>query len=101
MKFEKILIQLPNRALSAFLSDSRIIRESVPEGYYAYGCRHSDNGQIWIAEITDYVLVNHSCDILTTQPVTEIVNGSDIYFDRDDAIKYLNEYIEIEEVETK
>ena len=51
--------------------DMRISRQSIPEGKYAYDCRHDDDGD-WVTPVTIeryFVMVNFAGVFITDTPV--------------------------------
>lgn len=50
--------------------DMRIDRKTVPDGKYAYDCRHDDNGD-WVSPVTieKYVMVNFAGTFITDTPI--------------------------------
>lgn len=48
---------------------SRIDRDTVPGGLYAYDVRHDDDQQGVPCELAKYVLVNHWGTVITDEPV--------------------------------
>ena len=53
----------------ALFTDSRVDRESVPEGYYAYDLRGCDDDPIYPATVENHVLVNFAGTIITREPI--------------------------------
>ena len=54
--------------LQALFTNSRIDRNSLPEGIYAYDIRHSDDGDEF-ATIQKKVIVNHAGTIITKEEI--------------------------------
>ena len=50
---------------AALFTDSRVDRESIPEGYYAYDIRGCDDDPIYPATVENHVLVNFAGTIIT------------------------------------
>lgn len=83
----------------ALFTSLRILRDQLPEEVYAYDVRHSDDGMD-VAEIKEFVMVNHMGTIITKQPIEMDEHGSRIIIDDEDFnfegygdVK-LNEFIE-------
>lgn len=55
--------------ISALYTDSRINRNSLPQGVFAYEMRHSDDGDEPFAAVEPIVVVNFSGTVLTKQEI--------------------------------
>ncbi len=77
---------------------TRVDRDSLPQGFYAYDIRENDDGDNAYCTVENYVVVNHTGTIVTREEIPMLVNTkitvngetsidsySDIkYFDPDD-----------------
>ena len=54
--------------LQALFTNSRIDRNNVPEGIYAYDIRHNDDGDEF-ATVAKKVIVNHAGTIITKKEI--------------------------------
>ena len=70
-------------------TNSRIKRDSVPEGLYVYDIRHDDECQGIMCEIKPYILVNHWGTIICKSPIDMIV-GNCRLIDEEEDCNYLN-----------
>jgi len=83
----------------ALFTSLRIFRDQLPERVYAYDVRHSDDGMD-VAEIKEFIMVNHMGTIITKEPIEMdehgsriIVNDEDFNFDGYGDIK-LSDFIQ-------
>ena len=60
---------------SALFTDSRVDRESIPEGYYAYDLRGCDDDPGYPATVENHVMVNFTGTVITRTPIELPENG--------------------------
>lgn len=47
----------------------RVDRSSLPQGFYAYDLRESDDGDMWFCQLKSFVLVNHAGTFVTASRI--------------------------------
>lgn len=81
--------------------DLRIDRNTIPEGYYMYEVRHTDNDWGEPAEIGEWILVNFFGTLLTKEPFelekSDAINNAYLWLENPDDFVYLGESVEIRE----
>ena len=70
----------------AVVTDSRINRDTIPEGLYAYDLRHSDDDWGEICGLANKVVVNFFGTVITKTPIPNVEHEIDIHEDQD--VKY-------------
>ena len=53
----------------------RLDRHTLPEGKFAYDCRHDDDDWCELCQLQPFVLVNHAGTIVTEAPVSNAEDG--------------------------
>ena len=54
---------------TGMFTDMRLDRETLPEGKFAYECRHDDATWAELCQLQPFVLVNHAGTFVTDAPI--------------------------------
>lgn len=68
LSYEKVKVFGQN----ALFTEDRIIRESVPHGFYLYEVRHDDDCQGNPVEVKKWIMVNFLGTLLLREPIEEV-----------------------------
>ena len=68
--FTPLEITLENGATyTGMFTDMRLDRETLPEGKFAYDCRHDDASWAELCQLQPFVLVNHAGTFVVNEPI--------------------------------
>jgi len=56
-------------------TDMRLDRETLPEGKFAYDCRHDDATWAELCQLQPFVLVNHAGTFVVNEPIPNAEEG--------------------------
>ena len=56
-------------------TDMRLDRETLPEGKFAYDCRHDDASWAELCQLQPFVLVNHAGTFVVNEPIPNAEEG--------------------------
>ena len=56
-------------------TDMRLDRETLPEGKFAYDCRHDDETWAELIQLQPFVLVNHAGTFVVNAPIPNAEEG--------------------------
>lgn len=78
--------------VNVLVTSLRVDKESIPEGYYKYSIRHSDEDCGEMCTIEKQVVVNHHSDVISKFPIESVTIDGETFT--------IDNYIPIEEGET-
>ena len=60
---------------TGMFTDTRLDRETLPEGKFAYDCRHDDASWAELCQLQPFVLVNHAGTFVVNEPIPNAEEG--------------------------
>ena len=74
--FPPLEINLENGVTyTGMFTDMRLDRETLPEGKFAYDCRHDDETWGELCQLQPFVLVNHAGTFVVNAPIPNAEKG--------------------------